>query len=184
MRPRYLGYTVLIASLAVIFLVGCSVRTVPLEEEQIVYEDEYYRGYDRLPPSLLYDTWQLPQYRHYYGATAALGYPPPYRMNFDPNPNDSYRADEQPVQRAPAHTSIQGPSTKRRVGERRDQSEFQQRVSRSRHARSNRLTADSTEDRSRLRKQLQRRYRQQRTDTADDEDRESQRRTTRRRARR
>ncbi len=181
MRPRYLIYTVLVASLAAIFLAGCSVRTVPLEEEQIVYEDEYYRGYDRLPPSLLYDTWQLSQYRHYYGATAALGYPPPYRMNFDPNPHDSYRADEQPVQRAPAHTSIQ---SNRRVGERRDQTEFQQRVSRSRHARSNRLTADSTEDRSRLRKQLQRRHRQRRTDTADDEDRKTQRRTTRRRARR
>ena len=27
-----------------------------------------------------------------------------YRMNIDPNPNDSYRADEKPVQRAPAQT--------------------------------------------------------------------------------
>lgn len=184
MRPRYLIYTVLIASLAAIFLAGCSVRTIPLEEETIVYEDEYYRGYDRLPPSLLYDTWQLSQYRHYYGATSALGYPLPYRMNFDPNPNDSYRSDEQPVQRAPAHTSIQGPTAKRRVGGRRDQNEVQQRVSRSRYARANRLTADSTEDRSRLRKQLRQRHRQRRTNTADDEDRKAQRRTTRRRARR
>ena len=108
----------------------------------------------------------------------------PYRMNIDPNPHDSYRADEQPVQRAPAHTSIQGSTAKRRVGERRDQTKFQQRVNRSRHARSNRLVADSTEDRSRLRKQLQRRYRQRATNTADDEDRKAQRRTTRRRARR
>ena len=181
MRPRYLVYTVLIASLASIFLAGCSVRTVPLEEETIVYEDEYYRGYDRLPPSLLYDTWQRSQYHHYYGATAALGYPPLYRMNVDPNPHDSYRADEQPVQRAPAHTSIQ---SNRRAGERRDQNEFQQRVSRSRHARSNRLAADSTEDRSRLRKQLRQRHRQRTTNAAKDDDREAQRRTTRRRARR
>ncbi len=183
MRPRYLGYTVLVVSLAAIFLAGCSVRTIPLEEETIVYEDEYYRGYDRLPPSLLYDAWQLSQYRHYYGATSALGYPLPYRMNIDPNPHDSYRADEQPVQRAPAHTSVQG-TANRRVGERRDQTEFQRRVNRSRHTRSNRLTADSTEDRSRLRKQLRQRHRQRRTDTADDEDRKAQRRTTRRRARR
>lgn len=183
MRPRYLGYTVLVVSLAAIFLAGCSVRTIPLEEETIVYEDAYYRGYDRLPPSLLYDAWQLSQYRHYYGATSALGYPLPYRMNIDPNPHDSYRADEQPVQRAPAHTSVQG-TANRRVGEHRDQTEFQRRVNRSRHTRSNRLTADSTEDRSRLRKQLRQRHRQRRTDTADDEDRKAQRRTTRRRARR
>ena len=184
MRPHYLVYTVLVISLAAMFLAGCSVRTVPLEEEQIVYEDEYYQGYDRLPPSLLYDTWQLSQYHYYYGVTPGLGYPLPYQMNIDPNPHDSYRADEQPVQRAPAHRSVQGPTANRRVGERRDQAEFQQRVNRSRHARSNRLAADSTEDRSRLRKQLQQRYRQRRTDTADDEDRKSQRRTTRRRARR
>ena len=183
MRPRYLGYTVLVVSLAAMFLAGCSVRTIPLEEETIVYEDEYYRGYDRLPPSLLYDTWQLSQYRHYYGATSALGYPLPYQMNIDPNPHDSYRADEQPVQRAPVHTSVQG-TANRRVGAHRNQTEFQRRVNRSRHARSNRLAADSTEDRSRLRKQLRQRHRQRMTNTADDEDRKTQRRTTRRRARR
>ena len=184
MRPRYLGYTVLVVSLAAMFLAGCSVRTIPLEEETIVYEDEYYRGYDRLPPSLLYDAWQLSQYRHYYGATSALGYPLPYRMNIDPNPHDSYRADEKPVQRAPAHTSVHGQTASRRVGEHRDQTEFQRRVNRSRHTRSNRLTADSTEDRSRLRKQLRQRHRQRTLNTADDEDRKAQRRTTRRRARR
>lgn len=184
MRPRYLGYTVLMVSLAAMFLAGCSIRTVPLEEERIVYEDEYYQRYDRLPPSLFYDTWQLSQYHYYYGATSGLGYPLPYRMNIDPNPHDSYRADERPVQRAPAHMSVQEPTAKRRVGERRNQAEFQQRVNRSRHARSNRLTADSTEDRSRLRKQLRQRHRQRTTNTADDEDRKSQRRTTRRRARR
>ena len=183
MRPRYLVYTMLVVSLAAMFLVGCSIRTVPLEEEQIVYEDEYYREYDRLPPSVFYDAWQLSQYRYYYGATSA-GYPLPYHMNIDPNPHDSYRADEQPVQRAPVHRSIQGTSANRRVGERRDQTEFQQRVNRSRHARSNRLAADSTEDRSRLRKQLRQRHRQRRTDTVEEEDRKSQRRTTRRRARR
>ena len=183
MRPRYLGYTVLMVSLAAIFLAGCSVRTVPLEEGPIIYEEEYYRGYDRLPPSFFYDTWQLSQYRHYYGATSALGYPLPYRMNIDPNPHDSYRADERPVQRAPAHTSIQG-TANRRVGEHRDQTEFQRRVNRSRQARSNRLTADSTEDRSRLRKQLRQRHRQRTTNATKDDDREAQRRTTRRRARR
>ena len=181
MKQRCFGYTVLVVLLAAMFLAGCSVRTVPLEEEPIVYEDEYYRGYDRLPPSLFYDTWQLSQYHYYYGATSGLGYPLSHRMNIDPNPHDSYRADEQPVQRAPAHTSIQ---SNRRVGERRDQTEFQQRVNRSRHTRSNRLAADSAEDRSRLRKQLRQRHRQRTTNAAKDDDREAQRRTTRRRARR
>ena len=184
MRLRSLVYTVLMASLAAMFLAGCSIRTVPLEEERIVYEDGYYREYDRLPPSVFYDAWQLSQYRYYYGATSALGYPLPYQMNIDPNPHDSYRADEQPIQRAPAHRSIQAPTPNRRVGERRDQTEFQQRVNRSRHARSKRLAADSTEDRSRLRKQLRQRHRQRRANAVEDDDREAQRRTTRRRARR
>ena len=82
MKPRCFGYTVLVVLLAAMFLAGCSIRTVPLEEEQIVYEDEYYRGYDRLPPSVLYDTWQLSQYRHYYGATSGLGYPLPYQTEY------------------------------------------------------------------------------------------------------
>ena len=184
MRPRYLVYTVLVVSLTVMFLAGCSVRTVPLEEEQIVYEDEYYRGYDRLPPSVFYDTWQLSQYHYYYGAAPASGYPLPYQMNIDPNPHDSYRADEQPLQRAPAHTSIQGTTSNRRVGERRDPAAFQQRIIRSRHARSNRLADDSTNDRRRVREQLRQRPRQRGTDAVDDDDHKTQRRTTRRRARR
>ena len=184
MRPRYLVYTVLVVSLAAMFLAGCSVRTVPLEEEQIVYEDEYYRAYDRLPPSVFYDTWQLSQYHYYYGAAPALGYPLPYQMNIDPNPHDSYRADEQPVQRAPAQGSIQGTTSNRRVGERRDPAAFQQRITRSRHARSNRLADDSTSDRKRVREQLRQRPRQRTANTVEDDDRKSQRRTTRRRARR
>ena len=181
MRPRF--HIVLMVSLAAMFLAGCSVRTVPLEEEQIVYEDEYYRGYDRLPPSVFYDTWQLSQYRYYYGVTSALGYPLPYQMNIDPNPHDSYRADEKPVQRAPAQ-AIQGKTSNRRVGERRDPAAFQQRITRSRHARSNRLADDSTNDRRRVREQLRQRPRQRTTNTVEDDDRKAQRRTTRRRARR
>ena len=50
MKSRF--YTVLAISLAAMFLAGCSIRTVPLEEKQIVYEDEM-DIYDSLPPSFL-----------------------------------------------------------------------------------------------------------------------------------
>ena len=181
MKPRF--YVVLMVSLAAMFLAGCSIRTVPLEEEQVIYEDEV-DIYDSLPPGFLYDAWQLSQYRQYYGDASGLGYPPPYWMNIDPNPNDSYRADEKPLQRAPAQMSIQGATPNRRVGERRDPEAFQQRVNRSRHARSNRLAADSTDNRTRVREKLRQRRRQRTTDGAEDDNREAQRRTTRRRARR
>ena len=181
MKPRF--YAVLVVSLAAMFLAGCSIRTIPLEEEQAIYEDET-DIYDSLPPGFLYEAWQLSQYRQYYGDAPELGYPPPYWMNIDPNPNDSYRADEKPIQRAPAQTSIQGTPPNRRVGERRDPAALQQRVNRSRHARSNRLAADSTDDRSRVREQLQQRRRQRTIDTTEDDDRKAQRRITRRRARR
>ena len=176
MKPRF--HIVLMVSLAVMFLVGCSVRTVPLEEEQIVYE------YDRLPPSVFYDTWQLSQYHYYYGAAPALGYPLPYQMNIDPNPHDSYRADEKPLQRAPAQTSIQGTTANRRVREHQDHTASQRLVRRSRHTRSNRLAADSKDDRNRFRERLRQRPRQRTANTVEDDDRKSQRRTTRRRARR
>lgn len=181
MKPRF--YAVLAVSLAAIFLAGCSVRTVPLEEEQVIYNDEVDL-YDSLPPGFLYDAWQLSQYRQYYGNASELGYPPSYRMNIDPNPHDSYRADEKPVQRAPAQTSIQGTIPHRRVGERRDHAAFQQRVNRSRHTRSNRLAAESTDDRTRVREQLQQRRRQQTIDMAEDDDRKVQRRINRRRTNR
>ena len=177
MKLRF--YTVLMISLAGVFLAGCSVRTVPLEEKQQIYEDKV-DIYDSLPPGFLYDAWQLSQYRHYYGDAPELG----YRMNIDPNPHDSYRADEKPVQRAPAQQSIQGTTPNRRVGEHRDPAAFQQRVNRSRHARSNRLATDSTDDRNPVREQLRQRRRQQTIDTAEDDDRKVQRRTTRRRTRR
>ena len=182
MKPRF--HIVLVVSLAAMFLAGCSIRTVPLEEEQVVYEDEM-DIYDSLPPGFLYDAWQQSQYRQYYGDVPELGYPPSFRLNIDPNPHDSYRADEKPVQRAPAQTSIQGTTSNRRVGERQDPTAFQQRVNRSRHARSNRLASESTDDRTRVRERLRQRHRQRTTNTAeDDEDRKAQRRTTRRRARR
>ena len=177
-------HVVLMVSLAAMFLVGCSVRTVPLEKEQIVYEDGYYHEYDSLPPSVLYDTWQLSQYYQYYGYGPGLGYLPPYRMNIDPNPHDSYRADEKPVQRAPVQRSVQGTSANRRVREHQDHSASQRLVSRSRHARSSRVAADSKSDRKGFREQLRQRHRQRRTDTVEADDREVQRRTTRRRARR
>lgn len=176
MRPRF--YTVLAISLAAMFLAGCSVRTVPLEEDQRIYEDEV-DIYDSLPPGFLYDAWQLSQYRQYYGDGPELG----YRMNIDPNPHDSYRADEKPVQRAPAQQSIQGITPDRRVGERRDRTPTQRTVTRSR-TRSNRIASESTDDRRRVREQLRQRPRQRMTNTADDEDREPRRRTTHRRARR
>ena len=171
-------HTVLVGLLAAMFLAGCSVRTVPLEEEQMVYADEYYRGYDSLPPSFLYDTWQMSQYRQYYGSAPEFG----YRMNIDPNPNDSYRADEEPVQSAPAQTSIQPSTANRRVEERQDYGASERAVSRSRHARANRLASESTDDRTRVRERL--RQRQRPTKTVKDDDREARRRTTRRRARR
>ena len=177
MKPRF--HIVLVVSLAAMFLAGCSIRTIPLEEEQVVYEDEM-DIYDSLPPGFLYDAWQQSQYRQYYGDASELG----YRMNIDPNPHDSYRADEKPVQRAPAQTSIQGTTPNRRVGERQDPTAFQQRVNRSRHARSNRLASESTDNRTRVRERLRQRHRQRTTNTEEDDDREAQRRTTRRRARR
>ena len=172
-------HAVLVVSLATMFLAGCSIRTVPLEEEQLVYEDEYYRGYDGLPPSFLYDTWQMSQYYHYYGSTPEFG----YRMNIDPNPNDSYRADEKPVEHAPAQAS-QASTPNRRVEERQDYGASERAVSRSRHARANRLASESTDDRTRVRERLRQRHRQRTTNTVKDDDREGRRRTTRRRARR
>jgi hypothetical protein len=108
-----------------------------------------------------------------------------YWMNIDPNPHDSYRADERPIQRAPAQTSIQGTTPNRRIGERQDRTSTQRKVNRSRRARLNRLADDPTNDRTRVREQLRQRPRQRTTNTAeDDEDRKAKRRTTRRRARR
>ncbi len=183
MKPCYLVHAVLVISLTAMLLAGCSIRTVPLEEEQMVYEDEV-DIYDSLPPSFFYEAWQLSQYRQYYGDAPELGYPPPFRMNFDPNPNDSYRADEKPVQRAPVQTSIQGTTPNRRVGERQDRAPIQRTVNRSRHTRSNRLADNSPDDRSRVREQLQQRPRQRPTNAVEDDDREAQRRITRRRVRR
>ncbi len=178
MKPCF--HAVLVVSLATMFLAGCSIRTVPLEEEQWIYEEEV-DIYDSLPPGFLYDAWQLSQYRQYYGDAPELG----YRMNIDPNPHDSYRADERPIQRAPAQTSIQGTTPNRRVGEHRDRTSTQRKVNRSRRTRLNCLADDSTNDRTRVREQLRQRPRQRATNTAeDDEDRKTQRRTTRRRARR
>ena len=177
MKPCF--HAVLVVSLAAMFLAGCSIRTVPLEEEQRIYEDEV-DIYDSLPPGFLYDAWQLSQYRHYYGDGSELG----YRMNIDPNPHDSYRVDERPVQRAPVQASTQATAPNRGVGERRDRTPTQRTVNRSRRARLNRLADDSTNDRTRVREQLRQRPRQRTTNTVDDEDRKSQRRTTRRRARR
>ena len=177
MKPCF--HAVLVVSLATMFLAGCSIRTVPLEEEQWIYEEEV-DIYDSLPPGFLYDAWQLSQYRQYYGDAPELG----YGLNIDPNPHDSYRADERPIQRAPAQTSIQGTTPNHRVGERRDRISTQRKVNRSRRARLNRLASESTEDRTRVREQLRQRPRQRTTNTADDEDRKAQRRTTRRRARR
>ena len=173
-------HTVLVGLLAAMFLAGCSIRTVPLEEEQMVYADEYYRGYDSLPPSFLYDTWQMSQYYHYYGSAPEFG----YRMNIDPNPTDSYHADEKPVEHAPAQASIQASTPNRRVEERQDYGASERAVSRSRHARANRLASESTDDRTRVRERLRQRHRQRTTNTAKDDDREARRRTTRRRARR
>ena len=181
MKPCF--HAVLMISLAAMFLAGCSVRIVPLEEEQRIYEDEM-DIHDSLPPGFLYDAWQLYQYRQYYGDVPELGYPPPFRLNIDPNPNDSYRADEKPVQRATAQTSIQGTTPNRRVRERQEDSPTQRAINRSRHARSNRLAADSTNDRTSVREQLRRRSRQRTTSTEDDEDREPRRRPTRRRTKR
>ena len=176
MKPRF--YAVLVVSLAAMFLAGCSVRTVPLEEGQRIYEDEV-DIYDSLPPGFLYEAWQQSQYRHYYGD----GHEPDYRMNIDPNLHDSYRADEKPIQRAPAQQSIQGSTANRRIGERQDRTPTQRTVTRSR-TRLNRIASEPTDDRRRVREQLRQRPRQRAPNTEDDKDQEAQRRTTRRRARR
>ena len=176
MKPHF--HAVLVGLLVVLLLAGCSIRTIPLEEEQRIYEDEM-DIYDSLPPGFFYDAWQLSQYRQYYGDASGLD----YRMNIDPNPHDSYRADEKPVQRAPAQTSIQGTTSNRRVGERRDHSPTQRTVTRSR-TRSNRIASESTDDRKRVREQLRQRPRQRAPNTGENKDQETQRRTTRRRARR
>ena len=176
MRPRF--HTVLMVSFAAMFLAGCSVRTVPLEAEQRIYEDEV-DIYDSLPPGFLYDAWQLSQYRQYYGDAPEFG----YRMNIDPNPHDSYRADEKPIQRAPAQQSIQGTTPNRRVGERRDHLRTQRTVTQSR-TRSNRIASESTDDRRRVREQVRQRPRQRMPNTEKNKDQEAQRRTIRRRARR
>jgi hypothetical protein len=105
-------------------------------------------------------------------------------MNIDPNPNDSYRADEKPVEHAPAQASIQASTPNRRVEERQDYGASERAVSRSRHARANRLASESTDDRTRVRERLRQRHRQRTTNTVKDDDREARRRTTRRRARR
>ena len=178
MKPCF--YAVLVISLAAMFLAGCSIRTVPLEEGQRIYEDEV-DIYDRLPPGFLYEAWQLSQYRQYYGDIPELGYPPPFERNIDPNPHDSYRADEKPVQRAPDQTSIQGTTPNRHVGERRDRTRSGRTANRSRHTRSNHLASESQDNRTRVREQS--RQRQRTADTVDDDDDEAQRRTTRRRAR-
>ncbi len=174
---KFRFHIVLVISLAALFLAGCSIRTVPLEEEQLVYENDV-EFYDSLPPSFFYDAWQLSQYRQYYGDVSELD----YRMHIDPNPHDSYRADEKPVQRAPAQRSIQGTTPNRRVGERQDHLPTQRTLNRSRYARSNHLASESTDNRPRVREQL--RQRQRTTNTEDDGDRKAQRRITRRRARR
>ena len=181
MKPCF--YAVLIVSLAAMFLTGCSIRTVPLEEEQVIYEDEV-DFYDSLPPGFLYEAWQLSQYRQYYGDASQLGYPPPFGLNVDPNPHDSYRADEQPIQRAPAQRSIQGTTANRRTGERQDSPSTQRTINRSRHARSNRLASESTNDRTHVREQLRQSPRRWTTNLEKDQDQEAQRRTTRRRTRR
>ena len=178
MKPCF--HAVLMISLAAMFLAGCSVRVVPLEEEQRIYEDEV-DIYDSLPPGFLYEAWQLAQYRQYYGDPYELG----YGMSFDPNPHDSYRADERPVQRAPAHMSAQETTPTRRVEERRNRTRSGRTANRSRHTRSNHLASESQDNRTRVREQSRQHHRQQRTDIEEeDEDRETQRRTTRRRARR
>ena len=166
MKPCF--HAMLMISLAAMFLAGCSVRIVPLEEEQRIYEDEV-DIYDNLPPGFLYDAWQLSQYRQYYGDPSELG----YGMNFDPNPHDSYRADEKPVQRAPAQTSRQEITPTRRVEERRDRTRSGRTANRSRHTRSNHLASEAQDNRTRVREQSRQRQRQRTADIVDDDDREA-----------
>ena len=95
----------------VLFLLGCSVRHIPLDQSAVEPDPvmeyvagSYYSGNGISSPTFATDAWRMSQY--YRGVSSSqsssvLGYQTSDRLNVDPNPYDSYRSSEVPVMRAP-----------------------------------------------------------------------------------
>ena len=166
------------------FLMGCSVRLVPLdeappsyEEERAYYNEGYYRGeYGGPPPTFSQDIWHMSQYYQYVDGMRYGNYvSPPDRMNIDPNPNDKYNAGESPVRQAPTQRTAQSGNNRTAAG-REESLTAQRAASRNRHA-------SNTNDKERDVRQRLKRRRENERSTADEE-REVGRRKSRRRAQR
>ena len=113
----------------VLFLLGCSVRHIPLDQSAVEPDPvmeyvagSYYSGNGISSPSFAPDAWRMSQY--YRGgissgqSSSALGYQTSGRLNVDPNPYDSYRSSEVPIMRAPT-TQYAPPSEQEIVETRR-----------------------------------------------------------------
>lgn len=206
MNPRYL-YVVLIGLFTSALFGGCSIRPIPFDqpfdEEEASYErppthyDDYgghYRSrYGGPPLDFYYDAWRMSQYYRHAGAPYYAGYAsgfgglPPDRMNIDPNPNDSYRSGESPPQRAQSQHSVQPEKSYRQnsrpAEHRRNNTSFQRRSNRSRHASASRSANAYREKERDERRQFKGRHRQLNRSPTRQEAHEEQRRKVRRRAR-
>ena len=111
----------------VLFLLGCSVRHIPLDQSAVEPDPvmeyvagSYYSGNGISSPTFATDAWRMSQY--YRGVSSSqsssvLGYQTSDRLNVDPNPYDSYRRSEAPIMRAP--TQYATPSEQKIVETRR-----------------------------------------------------------------
>jgi len=204
MKPRNLIHFAWIGLLASAFLAGCSIRAIPFEpplaeeraasERDSAYYGSLHGGYDSVPPEFSYNAWQMAQYYRYAnepsyaGYAYELGYLPPERMNIDPNPNDSYRADEVPIRQAPLQRSVQAAETSRQSnrldGQERNNVSVQRAERRTRHEPSDSSTSPNQEKERDVQQQLKQRRGQSDDSSMTDEECEAQRRKVRQRARR